>query len=966
MSHISPIYNASFAIKQEIQRFESVHPSIYAIYDLIESIPDKDLQDKIHNYVVCIEDAFVNSQEWTLNRGIPELRLGVLGTPQSGKSALVHRYLTGSYMLDDSPEGGRFKKEVLVPDVGSCLLLIRDEGGPPDSQFAAWCDACVFVFALDCAESLDAVYQYYGRMAQGRSLNDLPLLLVGTQDTISESRPRVIDEVRSLKAAHDLRKCPYFETCATYGHNVDRVFQEACQRMAACSTARRCQTPTTAAAVAGGAGRPSPSHHHQQQQQQQHRALLGAYNLPPPGQGHASAGREYQHQVLLPASLAAHQYYEPAAHSLPVQQQASPQQLSSGKKTSDSTLWDHRPAAGDPGHNTSMASGQPAYYSSVAGSAAVITASASCNQPQQQPPLGMRGSRERASYAHGVSFVSSEQQQQQQPQQQPLQQQSSSGATPTQGRKSRRRSNLFSRKDEQQQQQQQQAMSAAMSAPTSTVGSGRAIPMKQGYLYKRSAGGALSRADWKKKYAALAETGQLTYYSSLHDYMADSHGKTIDLRLTTVKVPGQTRPTSNGLLLKTQLSQQQQQSAQSSQHPQRRRAKSSGRGGGGGIGDSAKTPDDDCSVGSSSASGTPAALGPPGSGFEFTIVSLDNRTWQFEAPSQAERDDWVRSIEQGILRQLQLLGRDGNPVKNGAGASSASNTSPLSSASGATAAAATASAAASVQLLRDILGNNVCADCGRPDPDWASINLGVLLCIECSGVHRNLGTHLSRVRSLNLDDWPANNVLVMRAIGNRLANSVWEACLDPASGVYKPNADSPRELKEQFIRAKYERREFLPELPYPDCPIQQQLVDAIARSDTRQVILCLAVAGPAVNRAYSQQDPRAAVHIAATLGQLPYLQLLLWYGADPAVRDAEGRTGHFYAAAAGKPDCAEFLLLAGCPPTNLMSTSMATATNNTASTAAATNSSVSSSSRRRSSRTASPTSPTNATMEIGL
>uniref|UniRef100_A0A1I8HQR3 Centaurin-gamma-1A n=1 Tax=Macrostomum lignano TaxID=282301 RepID=A0A1I8HQR3_9PLAT len=664
--------------------------------------------------------------------------------------------------------------------------------------------------------------------------------------------------------------------------------------MAACSTARRCQTPTTAAAVAGGAGRPSPSHHHQQQQQQQHRALLGAYNLPPPGQGHASAGREYQHQVLLPASLAAHQYYEPAAHSLPVQQQASPQQLSSGKKTSDSTLWDHRPAAGDPGHNTSMASGQPAYYSSVAGSAAVITASASCNQPQQQPPLGMRGSRERASYAHGVSFVSS------------------------------------------------------------------------GYLYKRSAGGALSRADWKKKYAALAETGQLTYYSSLHDYMADSHGKTIDLRLTTVKVPGQTRPTSNGLLLKTQLSQQQQQSAQSSQHPQRRRAKSSGRGGGGGIGDSAKTPDDDCSVGSSSASGTPAALGPPGSGFEFTIVSLDNRTWQFEAPSQAERDDWVRSIEQGILRQLQLLGRDGNPVKNGAGASSASNTSPLSSASGATAAAATASAAASVQLLRDILGNNVCADCGRPDPDWASINLGVLLCIECSGVHRNLGTHLSRVRSLNLDDWPANNVLVMRAIGNRLANSVWEACLDPASGVYKPNADSPRELKEQFIRAKYERREFLPELPYPDCPIQQQLVDAIARSDTRQVILCLAVAGPAVNRAYSQQDPRAAVHIAATLGQLPYLQLLLWYGADPAVRDAEGRTGHFYAAAAGKPDCAEFLLLAGCPPTNLMSTSMATATNNTASTAAATNSSVSSSSRRRSSRTASPTSPTNATMEIGL
>jgi len=40
------------------------------------------------------------------------------------------------------------------------------------------------------------------------------------------------------------------------------------------------------------------------------------------------------------------------------------------------------------------------------------------------------------------------------------------------------------------------------------------------------------------------------------------------------------------------------------------------------------------------------------------------------------------------------------------------------------------------------------------DPDWASLNLGTVLCIECSGVHRNLGTHLSRVRSLDLDDWP--------------------------------------------------------------------------------------------------------------------------------------------------------------------------------------------------------------------
>jgi Arf-GAP/GTPase/ANK repeat/PH domain-containing protein 1/3 len=83
--------------------------------------------------VVSVSDSFVNSQEWTLSRGVPDLRLGIVGSLSSGKSALVHRYLTGSYMQEESPEGGRFKKEILV-DGQSYLLLIRDEGGPPEIQ----------------------------------------------------------------------------------------------------------------------------------------------------------------------------------------------------------------------------------------------------------------------------------------------------------------------------------------------------------------------------------------------------------------------------------------------------------------------------------------------------------------------------------------------------------------------------------------------------------------------------------------------------------------------------------------------------------------------------------------------------------------------------------------------------------------------------------------------------------------
>ena len=92
-------------------------------------------QNSTHKTVAffIFADSFVNSQEWTLSRGVPDIRLGIVGSLSSGKSALVHRYLTGSYMQEESPEGGRFKKEVVV-DGQSYLLLIRDEGGPPELQ----------------------------------------------------------------------------------------------------------------------------------------------------------------------------------------------------------------------------------------------------------------------------------------------------------------------------------------------------------------------------------------------------------------------------------------------------------------------------------------------------------------------------------------------------------------------------------------------------------------------------------------------------------------------------------------------------------------------------------------------------------------------------------------------------------------------------------------------------------------
>ena len=66
--------------------------------------------------------------------------------------------------------------------------------------------------------------------------------------------------------------------------------------------------------------------------------------------------------------------------------------------------------------------------------------------------------------------------------------------------------------------------------------------------------------------------------------------------------------------------------------------------------------------------------------------------------------------------------------------------------------------------------------------------MGALICIECSGIHRNLGTHLSRVRSLELDEWSTEFVQVMTSIGNDMINSIYEANLT----MMKPNSNSSR------------------------------------------------------------------------------------------------------------------------------------------------------------------------------
>ncbi|XP_031848572.1 stromal membrane-associated protein 1 [Nomia melanderi] len=107
------------------------------------------------------------------------------------------------------------------------------------------------------------------------------------------------------------------------------------------------------------------------------------------------------------------------------------------------------------------------------------------------------------------------------------------------------------------------------------------------------------------------------------------------------------------------------------------------------------------------------------------------------------------------------------------------------------------------QMLRDE-DNKYCVDCDAKGPRWASWNLGIFLCIRCAGIHRNLGVHISKVKSVNLDTWTPEQVVSLQQMGNSRARAVYEANLPDS--FRRPQTDCSLE---SFIRAKYEHKKYI-------------------------------------------------------------------------------------------------------------------------------------------------------------
>lgn len=191
-----------------------------------------------------------------------------------------------------------------------------------------------------------------------------------------------------------------------------------------------------------------------------------------------------------------------------------------------------------------------------------------------------------------------------------------------------------------------------------------------------------------------------------------------------------------------------------------------------------------------------------------------------------------------------------------------------------------------IGVLRKVCGNDKCADCGAPEPDWASLNLGVLVCIECSGVHRNLGVHISKVRSLTLDVkvWEPSVISLFRSLGNTFANSVWEELLhsrgafqvdlvptgfhksDKPQLLYycKPNHIDSISVKEKFIHAKYAEKVFIRK-PKDHRSVAQQIWEAVRANDKKAVYRLIVNFEADVNTVYEHGSCSSSLTLAKVM-----------------------------------------------------------------------------------------------------
>ncbi|KAF7827528.1 ADP-ribosylation factor GTPase-activating protein AGD4-like isoform X1 [Senna tora] len=345
----------------------------------------------------------------------------------------------------------------------------------------------------------------------------------------------------------------------------------------------------------------------------------------------------------------------------------------------------------------------------------------------------------------------------------------------------------------------------------------------------------------------------------------------------------------------------------------------------------------------------------------FRIIS-PSKTYTLQAENEADRMDWVNKITGAITslfnsQFLQQPHRITLHLENDNSATSASWNSQSQHRHGSLTEDMNSKEVDSVsKILWGIPGNDKCAECSATEPDWASLNLGILLCIECSGVHRNLGVHISKVRSITLDVkvWEPTILDLFRNLGNAYCNLVWEGLLHDGERKgelnvpTKPCSTDAFQDKEKYIQAKYIEKSLIIKESIPGNPSRAVRVwQAVQAINIREVYRLIVTSDPnLVNTKYddvlghadaenidfgcqttdNRQGPEAPnnpvsslegcslLHLACHSNSSLMAELLLQFGADVNMRDYHGKTPLHHCISSGKNALAKFLLRRGARP----------------------------------------------------
>uniref|UniRef100_A0A8C8A7S1 G protein-coupled receptor kinase interacting ArfGAP 2b n=1 Tax=Oryzias sinensis TaxID=183150 RepID=A0A8C8A7S1_9TELE len=220
-------------------------------------------------------------------------------------------------------------------------------------------------------------------------------------------------------------------------------------------------------------------------------------------------------------------------------------------------------------------------------------------------------------------------------------------------------------------------------------------------------------------------------------------------------------------------------------------------------------------------------------------------------------------------------------------------------------------------MSKRVRSREVCADCSAPEPRWASVNRGVLICDECCSIHRGLGRHSSQVRHLTHSAWPPSQLQMVQTLYGNGANSIWEhSLLDPSSSVSGKRKANPQDRvhpnKTEFIKAKYQMLAYVHRMPCRDDDsvaakdLSKQLHSSV-RTGNLETCLRLLSLGSQANFFHPEKG-NTPLHIAAKAGQILQAELLAVYGADPGALDSSGKTPIDYAREAGHQELAERLV----------------------------------------------------------